>query len=161
MQSHESVISRAESGRVVPGADFIERYARAISRPITIVFGEPLPAPEERFERARRAYSGWLIQRHGRYFPDSADLIFRLRPDAEPAELYVAMLSRSDAGLESSFASHNDRWEKVDLRAATAVAAMYHEVIDWRQLRRRLPKSLRRLDERARRRARRIVAGID
>jgi transcriptional regulator with XRE-family HTH domain len=161
MGSHGSAISRIETERALPATDFIERYARAIARSITICFGDPPPSDEVRLERARQVFRGWLIQRNGRYYPSSADVILRLRRDADPGELYLDMLDRADRRIDDGIASYHHRWDDVDIRGAVAVAAMYHEAIDWRLVRKKVPKSLRRLDARARRRAREVVAGAD
>jgi transcriptional regulator with XRE-family HTH domain len=52
MGTAQSAISRVEAGRALPSVPFLERFARATGRPLTVVFGEEL-APQSR--QARRA----------------------------------------------------------------------------------------------------------
>lgn len=158
MESHASAISRVETGRAVPSVDFIERYARAIARPISIDFGDPLPSPDEQLERLRRAFEGRVIERNGRYFPDDADFLLRFQADEDPKTLYLEMLWRIDRRGDDGW-FYRGRWDRIDIRGAVAVAAMYHEVIDWRQIQSMLSQTKRKIDRRARRRARGIVAG--
>lgn len=53
MGTTQSAVSRVESGRSQPTLDFVDRYARAIGRPITIRFGAG-PDPPTRAERQAR-----------------------------------------------------------------------------------------------------------
>src|SRR3989442_11337193 len=40
MGTTQSAVSRLESGRIDPSVEFIDRFARAIGRPITLTFGD-------------------------------------------------------------------------------------------------------------------------
>jgi len=53
MSTAQSAISRVEAGRTLPSVAFLERFARATGRPLTVVFGEEL-APRSRQARRDR-----------------------------------------------------------------------------------------------------------
>jgi transcriptional regulator with XRE-family HTH domain len=57
MGTSQGAVSRVESGRVTPTLEFVDRFARAIGTPVTVVFGLPDVAPtsEERRRRVERA----------------------------------------------------------------------------------------------------------
>lgn len=156
MGTTHSSISRAETGRSVPTLDFVERYARAIRRPIAVRFGDgPAPSWEERVTLAGRAFGSWFRERNGRYYPQSADIILRKRVGIPPADLYVETLNWA---VHDGPGWHKGASEPFDLRAPIAVAAMYHDVIDWRAV--RVSSDRRLLDRRARRRARGVISSI-
>ena len=46
MGTTQAAIARAESGRVSPRLDFVDRWARACGRPLTLVFGDRPMAPD-------------------------------------------------------------------------------------------------------------------
>lgn len=57
MRTSQGAVSRIESGRVIPTLEVVDRFARAIGTPVSIVFGLPDVAPtsEERRRRVERA----------------------------------------------------------------------------------------------------------
>ncbi len=63
MGTTQSVISRIESGRVTPTLEMIERYARALGRPLTLVFGaaEENPSREALRGRVRRVLGDYVF----------------------------------------------------------------------------------------------------
>ena len=57
MGTTQSAVSRVESGRAQPTTEFLDRYARALGRTITVTFGASeanLPPRGVRMERVRR-----------------------------------------------------------------------------------------------------------
>lgn len=63
MGTTQSAISRIESGRVVPTLEMIDRYARALGRPVVIVLGsaEEDPSREVLGERVRRVLGDYVF----------------------------------------------------------------------------------------------------
>jgi transcriptional regulator with XRE-family HTH domain len=63
MGTTQSALSRVESGTVVPTLDMIDRYARALGRPLTIVFGSSDAAPRREVleERVRRVLGDYVF----------------------------------------------------------------------------------------------------
>jgi transcriptional regulator with XRE-family HTH domain len=62
MQTKQSVISRAETGRTLPSLPFIERVARACGRAEIVFRLDETPAtPEERRRRVRRALGDFVF----------------------------------------------------------------------------------------------------
>jgi transcriptional regulator with XRE-family HTH domain len=64
MQAKQPVISRVESGRVLPTLLFLERFAEACGRSeIVLRFGGPSrrPSLDERRERVRRVLGGFVF----------------------------------------------------------------------------------------------------
>jgi len=53
MGTSQGAVSRIESGRALPSLVVLDRFARAIGRPVEIVVGQP-EAPASREERRRR-----------------------------------------------------------------------------------------------------------
>lgn len=55
MGTTQGAVSRIETGRVVPGVDVVDRYARAVGSVVPIYFGaSDVPAPQERRRRVER-----------------------------------------------------------------------------------------------------------
>jgi transcriptional regulator with XRE-family HTH domain len=160
MGTQASAISRVETGRAMPTLDFIERYTQSIGRPITLTMGSLVtPTWEQRIERMLLVYKGRLRQKGGRFYPPSADVILRVRKEVDPAELYVEMLERAERRVDGGLYEYSGRWENINLRGPIAVAAMYHDLIDWRSAKKLVPRHLTLLDAKTRRRARHVLAG--
>lgn len=165
MGSGPAAISRVETGRAAPSADFIERYALAIRRTIVIAFGKRADVTRDRrVQILRRVYGGSFRERGGRYFPPTADLILRRKVEAHPHDLYIEMLARAERGVDEGVHFYGPyqraglKWETIDLRGPVAVAAMFYDLIDWRDV--TVPPELALLDRKARRRARRVVSSM-
>jgi transcriptional regulator with XRE-family HTH domain len=55
MGTTQGAVSRIETGRVVPGIDVVDRYARAVGTVLPVYFGaSDAPSPEERRQRVVR-----------------------------------------------------------------------------------------------------------
>lgn len=54
IRTTQSAVSRVEAGRTLPSLRFLERFARATGRPLTITFGEVGPRAPSRAERRAR-----------------------------------------------------------------------------------------------------------
>lgn len=54
MGTTQSAVSRLEAGGVVPSVELIDRYARALGRPISLTFGPVKDRPLSRTRRRRR-----------------------------------------------------------------------------------------------------------
>jgi transcriptional regulator with XRE-family HTH domain len=57
MGTSQATISKIESGRTVPSLKEVDRFARAIGRPVQIVFGQP-ESPASKEELRRRVEKG-------------------------------------------------------------------------------------------------------
>lgn len=75
MGTTQSVVSRAEAGWVEPSLTFIDRYARAVGRPIAITFGANPARPDSRTrkKRVRQALGDYVFDPWQRS-PSSAEI---------------------------------------------------------------------------------------
>jgi transcriptional regulator with XRE-family HTH domain len=151
----QTALSRVECGRSLPSIGFVERFAEAIGRPVAIMFGgKEIPDLTKRTYLAGRAFGHLLYRR--RLYPESARGIgVDGPPHDDPGALLLESVNRARRPTERDrFAN---RWEQ-DCRRAVAIAAIYYEAIDWAGARGRLSDGDgRRLEAKARRRARRIL----
>jgi transcriptional regulator with XRE-family HTH domain len=133
MAMSQNSVSRVENGRVLPSAEFIELYARAVGRPIRLLFGSvAVPEPAVRLERAKRALV-WAYDRRNwsndRIFSRELMEIFRREDVDDATGTYIRLLSRAVDDLGPYLTSTHR------FKTAVAFAGACCEAIDWSRVR--------------------------
>jgi transcriptional regulator with XRE-family HTH domain len=126
-------LSRIENGGGLPSVEFIERYARAIGRPIDLRFGAAQrPDAEVRRGRALRALF-WAydspMKNKERYFSREVRTAVSSEGVDDATATYLRLLEAAvdDLGLYVSIAHH--------FKTAVAYASACLEAIDWARVR--------------------------
>jgi transcriptional regulator with XRE-family HTH domain len=159
MGTKGSSISRVEAGRVRASIDFLERFARALGRPMNVSFGDPTVLDsEERWERARRNFRFFAV-RYGALFPTYA-----ARVGLNPAAPFDAtgMYQFSVEVIAHSGESRKP-WTEPDpnnLEWPSAIASIWYDSIDWASVKAAVTgdRKVWRADIKVRKKARAIVA---
>jgi transcriptional regulator with XRE-family HTH domain len=173
MGTKQPAISRAESGRVMPTIDFIERFARATGRRFEL----DLPQRRRRVDRARRVrevLGGYVFNPWDRDPTRAeqrsllADGLTResFEPSSPPVEFPEAMIEGDESrtvevevageasvriiGVDDLYldrvrqATVNEPVEGIEFHSALAVAAGAFEEIDWRYVSAQISATRRR-----------------
>jgi transcriptional regulator with XRE-family HTH domain len=135
MGTLNTAISRVETGRSAPTLVFLERFARALGRPLTLRLGlDPVPSRAERYERAERAF-GQLHVYRGLLFPPEARAVgLEDDPGAEcgVGDVTDFYLHKLRIAARRPDPSAPGRWgPERETADAVAAAAIWGDLIDW------------------------------
>jgi transcriptional regulator with XRE-family HTH domain len=159
MGTKRTSVSRAEAGRTRASIDFLERFARALGRPMSITFGGPtIPSESERWERAALVFRHLFKDSRGVYPTDARSVGLTDDKPFNPTDAYrfaVNLTARSGQGPKP-WMERDPR----DLRWASAIASIWYDEIDWARLRDGIAGDRRvwRADINVRMKARRVAA---
>jgi transcriptional regulator with XRE-family HTH domain len=160
MGTKRTSVSRAEAGRTRASIDFLERFARALGRPMSVTFGGPtIPSETERWQRASLVFRHLFEDARGIYPTDARYVGLKDDDQFDATQAYrftVNLTARSGQGPKP-WKERNPK----DLRwAAAAIASIWYDEIDWARLRDGIASDPRvwRADINARMKARRVAA---